>query len=213
MPRSQNGYPANDVNRTAVRTIPGTSREVRLCKGEPGWLLLHLAAWFDKTIESVDGGILDDWGYAERTVRGSTDVLSNHASGTALDLNAPKHPLGVRNTFTPAQVAAIQEQLDRYEGAIRWGGDYTTRADEMHFEINAPRAFVRAAARRVRREDAEAKVALERLRARVLTRGPKVDQALKYAKQARRAAKAEQRRATLTEAIEALRTLPRRAQR
>jgi HK97 family phage portal protein len=35
----------------------------------------------------------DDWGYAERPIRGST-VVSNHASGTAIDLNATCWTLG-----------------------------------------------------------------------------------------------------------------------
>lgn len=134
MANSQNGYIANDVTRTQQWLIPGTTRKVRLRKGSPGALLVDLAAWFDKHIESVDGGSLDDWGYAEREIRGGT-ALSNHASGTALDLNAPRHPLGARNTFTDAQEKAIRARLKVYEGCIRWGGDYQNRADEMHFEI------------------------------------------------------------------------------
>jgi hypothetical protein len=142
--RSQNNYTANDRSLTESWKIPGTDRAIRLRKGAPGALLVHLAAWFHANIESIDSGQLDDWGYAERPVRGQ-DVeydddgnainLSNHASGTAEDLNALRHPLGVRNTFTRAQAAAIRAQLKIYEGCIRWGGDYVRRADEMHFEI------------------------------------------------------------------------------
>lgn len=137
MVTSQNGYTANDRSLIETITIPGTDRKVALRRGAPGQLLAHWAGWFDKHIESVDGGILDDWGYAERPIRGSTTTLSNHASGTALDINAPRHPLGKRNTFAPGQMAAIRKELKRYGGAIRWGGDYKNRADEMHFEINA----------------------------------------------------------------------------
>lgn len=135
MVNSQNGYVANDITRTQVWLIPGTDRKVRLRKGSPGALLVNFAAWFDKAIESVDGGQLDDWGYAERPIRGGTE-LSNHASGTALDLNATRHPLGARNTFTDKQEQAIRARLKLYEGCIRWGGDYKNRADEMHFEID-----------------------------------------------------------------------------
>ena len=134
---SQNGYIANDRSRVESITIPGTSRKVTLRKGAPGQLLAHFAGWFDRVIESVDGGQLDDWGYAERPIRGSKNTLSNHASGTALDLNAPRHPLGARNTFTPGQMSRIRAKLKEYDGAIRWGGDYRNRADEMHFEIMA----------------------------------------------------------------------------
>lgn len=134
---SQNGYTANDRSRIKSFTIPGTTRNVSLRFGAPGEMLCHFAAWFDKNIESVDGGILDDWGYAERPIRGSSTTLSNHASGTAIDLNAPRHPLGKRNTFSAEQTRKIRAQLKVYEGAIRWGGDYKNRADEMHFEIMA----------------------------------------------------------------------------
>lgn len=134
---SQNGYTANQASLMAQFTIPGTTRKVTLRKGAPGQLLVTFAAWFDDHIESVDGGILDDWGYANRPIRGSSTGLSNHASGTALDINAPRHPLGKRGTFTSAQAARIRAELTRYEGAIRWGGDYQNRADEMHFEIVA----------------------------------------------------------------------------
>jgi hypothetical protein len=141
---SQNDYVANEVSLTQVWTIPGTSRSIRLRKGAPGALLVDFAAWFHQHIEPIDTGQLDDWGFAVRPIRGQ-DVeydadgnainLSNHASGTAEDLNATKHPLGKRNTFSAAKTAAIRARLKVYGGAIRWGGDYTGRPDEMHYEI------------------------------------------------------------------------------
>jgi hypothetical protein len=136
--QSQNSYSANDQSVIKTYLIPGTTRKVRLRIGPPGELLVHLAAWFDKNVEDIDAGQLDEWGYAERPIRGSTTTLSNHASGTAIDLNATKHPLGERGTFTPEQVSKIRAALhNTYQGAIRWGGDYVNRADEMHFEIVA----------------------------------------------------------------------------
>src|SRR5690606_40973897 len=86
VPRSQNGYTANDVNLTKVYDIPGTRRQIRLRKGPAGELLVWVASQFDKRVEDIDAGQLDDWGYAERPIRGGTE-LSNHASGTAIDLN------------------------------------------------------------------------------------------------------------------------------
>ncbi|MFA7264909.1 MAG: peptidoglycan-binding protein [Candidatus Nanopelagicales bacterium] len=62
--------------------------------------------------------------------------LSNHSSGTAFDWAAPKHPLGKIGTFTAAQVKTIHTIVNvECEGCIRWGGDYSGRKDEMHFEI------------------------------------------------------------------------------
>lgn len=132
---SQNGYIANDITRTQSWKIPGTDRAIRLRKGSPGALLVHFAAWFDKNVEDIEAGQLDDWGYAERNIRGSETTVSNHASGTAMDLNATRHPLGKRGTFTATQAARIRTKLKEYNGCIRWGGDYVNRADEMHFEI------------------------------------------------------------------------------
>jgi len=168
MAKSQNGYSANDVNQTQVWRIPGTVRDVRLRKGDAGYLLTHLAAWFDKHVEDIEAGQLDDWGYASRTIRGSSTDLSNHASGTAIDLNATKHPLGKRNTFTAQQAAAIRTQLKVYDGAIRWGGDYVNRADEMHFEINASAAKVAKVAAALKTPKPNTNTVWARVRADIL---------------------------------------------
>jgi hypothetical protein len=132
---SQNGWPANNIGLTAVWSIPGTIRTVRLQHGDAGYLLTHFASWFDHFVEDIESGELDDWGYAERPIRGGT-ALSNHASGTAIDLNATKHPLGISGTFSLTKQALIRAQLLTYKGCIRWGADYSGRKDEMHFEIN-----------------------------------------------------------------------------
>lgn len=145
---SQNGWTANDVNLTQNYTI-GNGRQIRLRKGDAGFLLKHFADWFDAKIEDIDAGQLDDWGYAERPIRDGVE-LSNHASGTAMDLNATKHPLGARGTFPAAKASAIRQRLALYNGAIRWGGDYVNRADEMHFEINADAATVKRVADKIR---------------------------------------------------------------
>ena len=148
---SQNGYTANDISLTKVWLIPGTTRKIRLRADDCGFVLVHLAAWFDKAIETIDNdSVFDDWGYAERLIRGSETTVSNHASGTAMDLNATQHPLGVRNTFSDTQENRIRTQLKLYEGVIRWGGDYVNRADEMHFEINRRYSEVQRIARKIR---------------------------------------------------------------
>jgi hypothetical protein len=141
---SQNGYPANDESKVKTYLIPGTTRKIRLWNGAPGELLVRFLAWFDAHIEPLDVGQLDDWGFAVRPIRGEQiehnangDVinLSNHSSGTAADANATQHGLGQRGAFTPAEASKIRAELRDYGGCIRWGGDYTKRVDEMHFEI------------------------------------------------------------------------------
>ncbi len=139
MPLSQNGYPVLTSSSKNLHSwvIPGADTTLKLRNGSAGFLLAHLATVFDDSIEELHEPLLDDWGYAYRPVRGYAD-WSNHASGTAIDLNATDHPLGKRETFSDADEARIRRVLRKYSGAIRWGGDYRTRADEMHFEINVP---------------------------------------------------------------------------
>jgi hypothetical protein len=111
---------------------------------------VHLASWFNDQIERLEGPVLDDWGYARREVRGRPGVWSEHASGTALDLNAQLHPMGSRDTFSSEQRARLDARLKgAYRGAIEWGGHWRTRPDEMHFQLAPDQRAVLLAARRV----------------------------------------------------------------
>lgn len=91
----------------------------------------------------------DDWGFNYRETTNDT-TLSCHASGTAIDYNATRHPYGVAVTanFTTAQIATIHDIID--DLPIIWGGDYRYSADGMHFEIAGNKATVAAAAARIR---------------------------------------------------------------
>jgi hypothetical protein len=133
---SHNGWRASkDPDEIAIKsyTVPGTKTRLR-CAEAVAPLLIGFAAEFHELIEPIDEGPLDDWGYAFRQIRGSTNKLSNHASGTAIDLNAPKHALGLVGTFPPEKVPMIRALAKKY--GLRWGGDYVNRKDEMHFEID-----------------------------------------------------------------------------
>lgn len=155
---SQNGWSANDRSVVEAYTV-GKGMRVSLRKGDAGFLLKHLADWFDANIKDIDlnyrNGELDDWGYAERPIRGAT-ALSNHASGTAIDVNATNWPLGVEPSayLNQDQINRLRDHLRIYEGAIRWGGDYTGRKDPMHFEINANGATVTRVANKLRAQAA-----------------------------------------------------------
>lgn len=135
MLRSHNGWPASQ-NRFEIGIksfkVPGTSLKLA-CAEAVAPLLINFASEFHHCIEKIDKGSLDDWGYAFRMIRGTDVHLSNHASGTAIDINATKHPLGKRGTFTKSQEKTIREMCQYY--GLRWGGDYEVRADEMHFEV------------------------------------------------------------------------------
>lgn len=155
MATSQNGWPVNPARRS--RHVPGTEDvRVTVADGPAGDVLIHVLAEFDRRVESLDldstRGELDDWGWANRPIRGGT-ATSNHASATAVDANATRHPLGVRGTFSSNQVREIHAILAEVDNVVRWGGDYSGRVDEMHFEINAELAAVRAVAARLSQED------------------------------------------------------------
>jgi hypothetical protein len=90
--------------------------------------LFYVAEQFNLHVENLDADWC--WGYAYRPIRGQTTGLSNHASGTAIDLNAPSHPLAKVGTLSSKEQAEIEKILDFCEGVVRWGGKYSGRKDE-----------------------------------------------------------------------------------
>ena len=140
---SQNGWPALASNSSKLYTwvIPAKNGtfKLRTRNGSAGFLLAYLALWFSEVLEDATAqGQLDDWGYAYRPVRAGSD-LSNHASGTAIDINATWHPLGKVRTGIfryQSKVDALNARLRFMRNTLRWGGNYNGRKDEMHFELN-----------------------------------------------------------------------------
>ncbi len=132
---SPNAWPASQ-DRKAIGiqsfSIPGTKLKIA-CAKDVAPILVAFCKEFHELVEPIDQGQLDDWGYAFRMTRGSDKVLSNHSSGTAVDLNALKHPLGKSNTFNKEQCNIITLLITKY--GLAWGGHYKKRKDEMHFEI------------------------------------------------------------------------------
>jgi hypothetical protein len=89
------------------------------------------------------------WGYEYRANVNNPRVLSCHASATAGDYNAPAHPNGASGTFSPAQVVGIRAILREVDGSIHWGGDFSGRKDEMHFEVGVGAAALAVVAARL----------------------------------------------------------------
>jgi len=133
--QSYNGYPASkDPDEIKVKQFPVAGTDLKLrCAASVGPLLAGFAAEFHTLIEPIDKGTYDDWGYAFRMVRGSEDRLSCHSSGSAIDLNATKHPLGKAGTFPSEKVPMIRALAKKY--GLKWGGDFKSRPDDMHFEV------------------------------------------------------------------------------
>jgi len=76
------------------------------------------------------------WGgtWVPRFIRGSRTTLSNHAWGTAFDINVPWNMLGT----VPAlknETGSVRELVEiAYDKGFYWGGWFPNRLDGMHFE-------------------------------------------------------------------------------
>ncbi|NYD78780.1 peptidoglycan-binding protein [Arthrobacter cupressi] len=129
---SQNGWPASTSLPLSTLTVGAVTFPQGVRSGAPHTILGYVARRFNSEVEALRKG--ECWGYNFRKISGSTSY-SNHASGTAIDVNAPEHFLGASGTFSAAQVRAIRSILSACDGVVRWGGDYSNRKDEMHFEL------------------------------------------------------------------------------
>lgn len=108
---------------------------------------------FDRLIDGIDalGANLDqkrdDWGYANRDIRGVPGSKSYHAWGLAVDLDATENPLGAtRTTFPERPTRDLAHAL-----GLRWGLDYDGRKDPMHFEFVGSVADAKRIAQRIQR--------------------------------------------------------------
>ena len=141
---SYNGYPASkDPAAINIKSylVRGTDRKLK-CAESVGPLLAAFAAEFHELIEPIDEGTFDDWGYCYRMVRGDATKLSNHSSGTAIDLIATRHALGKIGTFPAEKVPMIRALAKKY--GLKWGGDFKSRPDDMHFEVEVTHAKAKA---------------------------------------------------------------------
>ena len=72
--------------------------------------------------------------FVPRFIRGSRTVLSNHAFGSAFDINASFNPLGAMPPLV-GQKGSVRELVGiAHDNLFYWGGHFTRR-DGMHFEI------------------------------------------------------------------------------
>jgi hypothetical protein len=149
MATSINGWPVLDGGYSDPRfkslPIPGCPARKLLLRAEVLPLFLALAADYHRTIARLDVGAWDDWAYSYRAARFSTS-MSDHSSGTAIDLNATAEgalghgPLSWWKTGNRALQARRLKK--RYEivmwgGATELGGDYrlSNTTDWMHWAL------------------------------------------------------------------------------
>lgn len=73
--------------------------------------------------------------FVPRFIRGSTTVLSNHAFGTAFDINVDWNPLGAIPALYGQQGCVRELVKIANDHGFYWGGHFQDRPDGMHFEI------------------------------------------------------------------------------
>lgn len=125
---SYNGWPA-DPDRASIDVVANDWFPGGVKAGDVTTVLGYVARQLDARVEAIVAGWC--WGYTYKQNVNNPSQLSCHASGTAIDFNAPTHPNGSSGTFSSDQVGTIYAILDEVQGAVDWLEGY----DEMHFEI------------------------------------------------------------------------------
>lgn len=151
MAQSMNGWTASPslalrpLVVDGVAFVPGIRDD-----DDVAYVMRYVMTQFHERVEPlVNPGC---WGFNFRPNVNNPDTLSNHASGTAVDANAPQHPNGVPTsaTFTDRQIDEVHRIIAEVEGSVRWGGDFRGNPDAMHFEIDVSPTELAAVAARLR---------------------------------------------------------------
>jgi len=127
----------NNITRVAIPQLaglPGSTRD--------GVVQVHqaISGQFSRLFDDWNNAGLSEkiltWGgsWVPRFVRGSRTTLSNHAWGTAFDINVTWNGLGVRPALK-SEKGSVRELVEiAYQNGFYWGGWFPNRPDGMHFE-------------------------------------------------------------------------------
>lgn len=107
--------------------------------GIPLYVRREVAPLFQALVNDLHGarkpgapGLSSSGGYNYRKISGSSS-WSNHSWGLAADLNAATNPYRYGPLTTDFVPEKAREAARRY--GMRWGGDYSSKKDAMHFEF------------------------------------------------------------------------------
>jgi murein L,D-transpeptidase YcbB/YkuD len=162
VPNSYNGWSAAPGWSVAggqlePLVVAGESFSPGVGAGDVHDVLEYVATQLHRRVEPVIAAgwhTADDWGYSYRANVNNPSKLSCHASGTAIDYNATRHPNDRRGTWTAPQRAEIARICAEVNGVV-----VNLATDEMHFEIRGNAAQVAAAAAKIRGKTAPATLA------------------------------------------------------
>jgi len=136
--RITDGWEAENIVKVAIPQLAGkkgapSSGMVRFHRLAATQLQELFKAWSKARL--LGRVITWDGSFVARFIRGSTKVLSNHAFGSAFDINAAFNPLGVEPAF-PEKPGCVYELVSiANDHGFYWGGHFDQRRDGMHFEI------------------------------------------------------------------------------
>ena len=133
------------VKRSIVSTVvPGLASSTSIAGAPKGGIVsCHILAaprLIELFVRWSHDGLLDrilswDGMWVPRFIRGSRVTLSNHALGTAFDINARWNSLGTLGAPAGA-VGSVRELVaSANELGWFWGGNFASRPDPMHFEL------------------------------------------------------------------------------
>ncbi len=95
-----------------------------------------------------------DGSFVPRFIRGSTSVLSQHAFGSAFDINVEWNGLNAMPALI-GQKGCVREMVDiAHENGFFWGGHFS-RLDGMHFELAVLEPLVRSRKGMGKRDEVE----------------------------------------------------------
>lgn len=123
---SENGWRMCNRDECVVANVLPYTNTAPVRSGDAATILNAWLLWYHRNVEPISSPV---WGWSA-----TNDVAnSNHLSGTALDINAPKYPWGAR-VMPLNQIEKVRKGLALFEGTIFWGADWQ-RADEMHYQL------------------------------------------------------------------------------
>ena len=156
---SQNGWPASAHLPLRPLVVNGVSFAPGIRDNDDIEVVFrYIAEEWAKHVEPLQSP--GCWGFSYRENRNASN-LSCHSSGTAIDINAPRHPNGIEaSSSLIATVHPILSSVTELASLVHWGGDWhrsnSLTPDPMHFELHAyDTAMLRRVADRIRARNEE----------------------------------------------------------
>lgn len=134
---SENGWRMCNRDECVVANPLPYTNTAPIRAGDAATILNAWIIWYHRNVEPLTSPV---WGWSNENAVGN----SNHLSGTAVDINAPKYPWGLRS-MPRDRIVKVRAGLRLFEGTVFWGADWG-RADEMHYQIGYPEGDKRIAA-------------------------------------------------------------------